>query len=146
MDALDRLIKSFASLDASGRAGIIGDETNASKLLWNEMGTNRAPARPTITRAFDASAKDIEAKMAASMGKVVDGSASGRAVVEEAASALAEATREAIKSNTPPPLADATKESRMARGNASDATLIDTGAMLGAVRHEVKRGAEGWKE
>lgn len=149
MDGLDHLIRAFESGDASGRAGIFDDEENASKLLFAEMGTTTAPARPTLTPAYDErtavsqAASDLDAALPLAMnGASLRATDIVSGVVEE----IAEKTRENIRSNTPPALADATIDARRSRGNESTDTLIDTGDMLGAVRSEVKPGAEGWGE
>lgn len=146
MDGLDRLIRALGSADASGRAGIYDDEENATKLLFAEMGTRSAPARPVMGPAW--SEKRIVDQAAASIDRSLTAAVNGSApdVVGAIVDDLAERIRENIRSNTPPPLAESTIAARRSRGNDSTATLIDTGDMLAAVRSEVKRGADGWED
>ena len=141
-DVLDRLVADFAKGGASGRAGIFDDEDNASKLLWAEYGTDTAPARPTLSPAYDEEAvtREIEAGVDALLG----GRGSAVSVVSSAVESLADRVVKNIESNTPPALADSTIEARRSRGNMSTATLIDTGEMRDAVRSEAKRGDDGW--
>ena len=143
-DVLDRLVADFARGGASGRAGIFDDEDNASKLLWAEYGTVTAPARPTLTPAYDEDAitREIEAGVDALLG----GRGSAVSVVTGAVESLADRVVRNIESNTPPALAESTIEARRSRGNMSTATLIDTGDMRGAVRSEAKRGDDGWQD
>lgn len=150
-DGLDNLIRLLGRLDASGRAGIMDDEENASKLTFAEFGTVTAPPRPTMGPAYDEQA--ITEALAGGMRRAVDGAArggpstlDGQSIVGEAVEALADRIRGNIESNTPPPLAESTIRSRQARGNSSTATLIDTGKMRGAVRSETRRGSKGWPE
>lgn len=148
-DGLDNLIRFFERLSASGRAGIMDDEENASKLAFAEFGTVTAPARPTVTPAFG---RDVEANLGAALGRAVDAAArgvvslDGQDIVGEVVDSIAEKIRANIDSNTPPPLAEATIANRQRRGNSSTATLVDTGDMRGAVRSETRRGSEGWPE
>jgi len=156
MDGLDALIRSLSSGSgsphgASGRAGILGDEDNASKLLWAEFGTVTAPARPTLTRAYDGSEAAAVHGVREGLGRVVDATSRGTvgspmAALAVAVDDIAEATRGAIRSNTPPPLSDSTIAARQSRGNSSTATLVDTGAMVAAVTSQVNPGADGWGE
>ncbi len=141
-DVLDRLIADFSKGGASGRAGIFDDEDNASKLLWNEYGTETSPARPTLTPAYDEDAifREIESGVDAILG----GRGSAVKVVSDAVSTVADRAVRNIESNTPPPLAESTIAGRQSRGNASTATLIDTGEMRDAVRSEAKPGDDGW--
>ena len=143
-DILDRLVADFAKGGASGRAGIFDDEENASKLLWSEYGTNTAPARPTLTPAYDEDAitREIEAGVDALLG----GRGFAVSVVSNTVESLAASVVKSIESNTPPALAESTIKARQARGNASTATLIDTGDMRGAVRSEAKCGDDGWAD
>jgi len=143
-DVLDRLVADFAKGGASGRAGIFDDEDNASKLLWAEYGTDKAPARPTLTPAYDEDAitREIEAGVDALLG----GRGSSVSVVSNAVESLSDRVVKNIESNTPPALAESTIAARQSRGNASTATLIDTGDMRGAVRSEAKRGDNGWAD
>ena len=43
-------------------AGIIDDEENAMKALWNEFGTDKIPARPFIRRGLDNIEKELDKK------------------------------------------------------------------------------------
>ncbi len=149
MDGLDRLIKAFERGDASGRAGIFDDEENATKLLFNEVGTVTAPARPTLTPAYDerAALSETARGIGSALGRATEsGSIDAVAIVAGVVADIAESARENIRSNTPPALADSTIDARRSRGNESTDTLIDTGDMLSAVRSEAKPGAEGWRE
>jgi hypothetical protein len=147
MDGLDHLLRSFSNADASGRAGIYDDEESATKLLFNELGTVSAPARPTLGPAFDEQA--AVAEVSRGLGKHIDrtltgGKVDGEAIVSVVVSDVAERTRKNISDNTPPPLAESTIAGRESRGNGSTRTLIDTGDMLAAVRSETKPGSAGW--
>jgi len=142
-DPLDMMIRALESANAaSTRAGIVDDETNASKLFYQELGTITIPARPTITRSYDEDRIMAEAEKA--LGDAMGGGPSLVDGVAKIGDDLAARTREAIRSNTPPPLAESTIEARRARGNTSTATLIDTGEMLAAVTSQAKAGAGEW--
>jgi hypothetical protein len=146
-DALDRLIATMARGGAggSGRAGIMGNAENASKLAFNEFGTVTAPARPTVRPAFDE--RELGDLAAASIDRQLgEESIDARATVGGLALDLEIKIKENIKSNTPPPLAQSTIDKRIANGNTSTATLIDTGEMLAAVSSAAKWGAAGWGE
>ena len=150
-DGLDNLIANMRRLSASGRAGVLDDEENATKLWFNEMGTKTAPARPTITVAWEKRNKDVAAKIESATGRAVDAAAAGinvdgEAIVGGAAADFAEAIVAQIDSNTPPPLAESTVRGRLSRGNSSTATLVDTGALRAAVRAETKPGADGGED
>lgn len=44
------------------KAGIINDEENAKKALYNEFGTDKIPARPFIRRGLDNIEKELDKK------------------------------------------------------------------------------------
>lgn len=152
MNDLDRLIRDLPKFDASARVGIFGDEhaEEAVHLLWAEFGTKvdgkkREPARPTLTAAFDSQVGRTADLMRDGAVALLDGKVrDGKAALDPVAFRLAEVHRSHVLSNTPPPLKPATLANRRRRGVTSTATLVDSGAMLKAIAHEVKDGGDGW--
>lgn len=140
-DKMDRLIGRLRHANATADVGITDDEENAQKLFWAEFGTITEPTRPTLSRAFDENERALERAIDRRVGELVDGDiTSGEAVLREPAHDLAEAARENIDGNRPPPLAKSTIAARRSRGNLSERTLVDTGKMRDAVRAVVREG------
>ena len=137
MDKLDSLIVTMRKASRSVRVGILGDEENATKAMWNELGTVRAPARPFLSTAAEVAERRI-------LEVVEDGLDAGSEPMREVEELLKAEVLRVIDSNVPPPLADSTLEARRARGNSSSASLVDTGAMRKAITSSSKQGAKGW--
>lgn len=172
MDTLDRLIRNLKRLDASGRAGIIDDDDgHAQKLYWAEFGIRRKKpetkgaeendvdkddegsardhARPTVSVAYELLETSVNDRIDIGVDRVVADSArgsssTGQDIIDMEVKRLASGIVVAIKSNTPPALAEPTIAGRQRRGNSSTDTLVDTGKMRDAVRSETKPGAQGW--
>lgn len=140
-DKLDRLIGRLRHASATADVGIVDDPTNAQHLFWAEFGTITEPPRPTLSRAYDQHERALERAIDQRVGELVDGDiTSGEAVLREPAHDLAEAARENIDGNRPPPLAKSTIAARRSRGNLSERTLVDTGKMRDAVLAVVREG------
>lgn len=120
--------------------GVINDATNASKLVFSEMGTNSAPARPSLSAAFDATQGDIEQLVDDGVQKVVLEGADSADALAPAGELLVARTRQTIDQRVDPPLAPATVRSRAQRGNTSTLPLKDTGAMYDALTFRVTGG------
>jgi len=146
-DGLDELLRDFKRLDARARTGAL-DEVNATKLAYQEFGTEHAPARPTLSATTDRAEGDVNAAIKRRVKDIIDGKRSidGRTLLAEVGGMLAEQVREAIDNNTPPPLADSTLAARRSRGNDSTRTLVDTGAMRASITTEAKGDAGDWPD
>ena len=133
-DRLDNLIADLARLDGAAEVGAL-DPVNAQKLAWQEFGTSRAPARPTLTVTTDAATPAIMRSIRRQVGEVMDGKGrgtTGQEIVGGVARDLAEQVRDAIDSDTPPELAESTKAARR-RAGRDTRTLVDTGDMLRSI-------------
>ena len=146
-DALDHLIRDMSRLSGRARVGAL-DEANAQKLAWQEFGTDKAPARPTLSATTDRSESDINAAIKRRVLGVIDSkrTITGETLLREVGGMLAEQVVEAIDNNTPPPLAASTLAARRSRGNDSTRTLVDTGAMRASITVEAKAGDGEWPE
>ncbi len=144
-DALDQLIRDLSRLDARARTGSL-DEENATKLAYQEFGTERAPPRPTLSAATDRAEGDIARAIDRRVAQVIAGkrTMTGKTLLGEVAGMLQEQVVEAIDGNTPPELAPSTLAARRRRGNESTRTLVDTGDMKASITTEAKDGASDW--
>lgn len=122
------------------------DEVNATKLAYQEFGTETAPMRPTLSATTDRAEADISAAIKRRIIGVIDSkrTVTGETILAEVGGMLAEAVRESIDNNTPPPLAPSTLAARRSRGNDSTRTLVDTGDMRGSIMVETKAGDGDW--
>lgn len=147
MDALDQLIRDLSRLDARARTGSL-DEENATKLAYQEFGTERAPPRPTLSAATDRAEGDIARAIDRRVAQVIAGqrTMTGKTLLGEVAGMLQEQVVEAIDGNTPPELAPSTLAARRRRGNESTRTLVDTGDMKASITTEAKDGASDWPD
>jgi len=146
-DALDQLIRDLSRLDARARTGSL-DEENATKLAYQEFGTERAPPRPTLSAATDRAEGDIARAIDRRVAQVIAGqrTMTGKTLLGEVAGMLQEQVVEAIDGNIPPELAPSTIAARRRRGNESTRTLVDTGDMKASITTEAKDGASGWPD
>lgn len=146
-DALDQLIRDLSRLDARARTGSL-DEENATKLAYQEFGTERAPPRPTLSAATDRAEGDIARAIDRRVAQVIHGqrTMTGKTLLGEVAGMLQEQVVEAIDGNTPPGLAPSTLAARRRRGNESTRTLVDTGDMKASITTEAKDGWQGWSD
>jgi len=146
-DALDQLIRDLSRLDARARTGSL-DEENATKLAYQEFGTERAPPRPTLSAATDRAEGDIARAIDRRVAQVIAGqrTMTGKTLLGEVAGMLQEQVVEAIDGNIPPELAPSTLAARRRRGNESTRTLVDTGDMKASITTEAKDGASGWPD
>lgn len=144
-DALDHLIRDMQRLTARARVGAL-DEENATKLAYQEFGTEHAPPRPTLSATTDRAEADIQTAIKRRVLGVLDvkRTITGETILAEVGGMLAEQVREAINNNTPPPLAPSTLAARRHRGNDSTRTLVDTGAMREHIMVETKAGDGDW--
>lgn len=147
MDDLDRLIRHLSRLPAAARVGAL-DEENARKLSYSEFGTVTAPPRPALSATTDRNASAVHRAVSRRVGAVIDGKTAqtGEAILGAVGADLAEEVRNAIDSNTPPPLAPSTIAARRRRGNSSDRTLVDTGEMMRSITVDTKAGVGDWQD
>lgn len=149
-DLLDRLIVALPRFDASVRVGVFGEDNvaEAQHLAWAEFGTTRGePMRPTLSGVWDGALPATLSGVARGAKALIDGKVpSGEFVLDRLGWALAEAERQALDMDIPPPLAASTLAGRRRRGNQSTATLVDSGKMRDAVSHEAKTGGSGWPQ
>ena len=145
MDALDRLIRDLKNLDASARTGVIDNERNASKLLWQELGTENAPARPTLSATTDRLAPSIDRAIKRRVGLVLDGKVhtTGQEILADLARDLQEEVVAQINDDTTPELAESTKAARRRKG-LDNRTLVETGDMRDAITVQVKANSKPW--
>jgi hypothetical protein len=146
-DGLDQLIRDLSRLDARARTGSL-DEENATKLAYQEFGTERAPPRPTLSAATDRAEGDIARAIDRRVAQVIAGqrTMTGKTLLGEVAGMLQEQVVEAIDGNIPPELAPSTLAARRRRGNESTRTLVDTGDMKASITTEAKDGASDWPD
>lgn len=112
------------------RATYPGGTSVAAVAAYNEFGTSSIPPRPFFRNAIrENSAKWPVNLMTALKNTDYDAQASLGLVGQE----ISEEVQASIRSNTPPPLADATVKAK-----GFDTTLIDTGTLLKNVTYNVK--------
>lgn len=135
----------MSRLTARARVGAL-DEENATKLAYQEFGTETAPARPTLSATTDRAEADINAAIKRRVLGVIDSkrTVTGETILAEVGGMLAEQVIEAIDNNTPPALAPSTLAARRSRGNDSTRTLVDTGDMREHITVEAKPGDADW--
>lgn len=138
---LDDIKRDLSSVQGRARVGIFSKPEEAQKLAWTDAGTTRSPARPTLTQAADANEERVIGLIEQGVDAALARGGGARQALGPAARFLKDKTVEAIDANRPPPLAPSTIAGRLARGNTSTATLVDTGAMRDAVEFEVTEGA-----
>jgi len=152
-DDLDRLAADFGRLSATVVVGA-RDERSARLLGYAEFGTRTAPARPAVSRAYDAHLGAVDRSIDRAVARVADGvsHATGTAILHDVGEDLREVFVDALKSNTPPPLAASTLRGRRRRGNLDTRSLIDRSllqpgevALVDSITVAVARGAHKFK-
>ena len=136
--ALRRRLRALAGLEV--RAGVLqpdptreGDTTIAVVAAAHEFGTRTVPQRSFIARTVDGKAAEIGRLQEAVIERVLDG-ADPEDAADLAGLGVASLIRDTIRSNVPPPLSAATAERKQ-----DTRTLVDTGQLLNAIKHEVGR-------
>lgn len=121
--------------DRKGRfqGGDSGSATIADVAAAHEFGTRTVPQRSFIARTIDGRAAEIDRLQDAVIGRVIAGE-DPRDAAELVGLGVASMVRDTIRSNVPPPLSPATVERK-----GDSRTLVDTGQLLNAVKHEVGR-------
>ncbi len=111
------------------------DADVVSIAIWNHFGTSRGiPARPFITIAMFKNRREIRAALRKVAKKTVETGVPIAASLPDLGKLGVNAITKQIDSNMPPRNAPST-----VRQKGSDATLVDTGRMIGAVTWEVDR-------
>lgn len=105
----------------------------AAIAAYNEWGTVHIPERPFIRTAIRSNYNAYRRLMRTYSKQILRGNMPKRQALELIGIRAANDIKAMIRSNMPPPNAPAT-----IREKDSKTTLIDTGRMLGAVRHEVE--------
>lgn len=148
MDDLDRLIRDLKHLDAAARVGVIDDPENTQKYLYQETGTETAPARPTLSATTDRLTPAINRSIKRKVLAVIDGRThtTGQEILADVARDLCEEVVAQVNDDTPPELADSTKAARRSRGNDSTRTLVDTGKMRDSITSESKSNSKPWAD
>ena len=111
----------------------------------------RVPERSFIRSTLKDNRKVIEGWAIEALGKMLTHGFKTETVLENIGFLVAEAIRNRIKSNVPPPLKEATIRAKQARGTAAKhapanheypptATLIDTGLLLRSIAYKVFAG------
>lgn len=146
-DLLDKILADLRRLNGSAVVGAL-DGVNATKMAWQEFGTNRAPARPTLSTTTDAATSSVFRSIQRQVGEVLDGQGrgvTGREIVAGLARDLAEEVQNAIDNNTPPPLAPSTAAARR-RAGKDTRTLVDTGDMLRSIGVETSDDPDAFND
>lgn len=139
MDALSRRLRTLDGTEV--RVGVLqpdptdGGSTIAVVAAANELGTSRVPQRSFIGRTVDGEAKEIAEVQARVMDKVVAGSMSAEQAADVVGLDAASRVRATIRSNVPPALKPETVKRK-----GDSRTLVDTGQLLNAIKHEVAGG------
>lgn len=115
--------------DGSGSGGI----TNAAKGMFNEYGTRHIPERSFMRSTFDETRGKLDDLTRRLVGGVEDGKIGPRQAGELLGAYHQKDIQRKIQSGIPPPNKAAT-----AAAKGSTKTLIDTAAMLQAIRYVVK--------
>lgn len=116
--------------------GILDGATNsdgdliAQYAAYNEYGTEQIPERPFLRMAADSSMQELGDVAARTMSRTFD----GRLTLEAIGNRLAYNVRKVIDSRVPPPNAMSTV---LRKG--FDHPLIETKALRGAIKYEVRR-------
>ena len=140
MDALQRRLRALEGTEV--HVGVLqpdptgdGDTTIAVVAAANELGTRDTPQRSFIGRTIDGEAKEIAGVQAKVLDKVVAGEMSAEQAGDVVGLDVASRVRETIRSNVPPALKPETVKRK-----GDSRTLVDTGQLLNAIKHEVLRG------
>ncbi len=142
MGAINALKRRLSSLEAVhvDYGLFAGDENNEGREIVDyafvhEFGSERVPARPFNRMAFDSQRAAIVQECAAVAGRVLGG-ASTDAVLQQLGRERAQKLQEFVRqTQIAPALAPSTVKKK---GGRTD-TLVDTGAMVAAIKHKLSR-------
>jgi hypothetical protein len=119
------------------QADAVDEETGeyiAVRALYNELGTDRIPARPFISSTSDERRNDWWEKFEQGLNKALYGNASNDAPFELSGLLAQRDIQNKIRDIKTPPLAQSTIDLK-----GSSDPLIDTGQMRQSVRYEVRK-------